>query len=61
MEELKEITQEQEEQVEMIKELHSKEMLHLKTSSNTALGQSYYLSRWTCDDSLHDLHMSWFW
>ena len=39
MEELKEITQEQEEQVEMIKELHGKEMTHLKNSSNAALGK----------------------
>ncbi|XP_072032121.1 uncharacterized protein [Amphiura filiformis] len=39
MEELKEITQEQEEQVEMIKEIHGKEMTHLKNSSNAALAR----------------------
>ena len=39
MEELKDIQMEQEDQVEVIKELHKKEMTHLKTSSNTALGK----------------------
>lgn len=39
MEELKDIQMEQEDQVEVIKELHKKEMTHLKTSSNTALAR----------------------